>query len=329
MNFIKKTLTLIAILAVIPVGTFIAYKASHAGKSQFQSAFSNPAPQNAPNASNPNQAKKAEATNQSSEVIKDSKSKQEVLILTAKNTVVLDDVVTYSSVAKVQVELAEMSEKLDEDETIYLVLNTPGGSVSAGMALIDSIKALPQKVKTLTIFAASMGFQIAQNLDERLITPSGVLMSHRARVSGMDGEVGGELDVRLKALHAQIRYLDQIAADRMSISLESYRSLIADEYWVNGFDSVAEKAADKMLLARCDKSLNGTKEKSIATFFGNLNVTLSQCPLIEGPLKLSLNGIPLPVQTLITDYTTKLFFSKKDFVKDYIVTKRYLKVVAE
>ena len=77
------------------------------------------------------------------------------ITLEAKNTLVLSGPVTSDSVAKLQSEANAMSSKLKDGDKIYLVLDTPGGSVFAGMDLIDHLRALPQKIETITLFAAS------------------------------------------------------------------------------------------------------------------------------------------------------------------------------
>jgi hypothetical protein len=97
--------------------------------------------------------------------------------LSKENSVSLRDVVHSGSVSKVIQELAK--KETNDESVIYLVLDTPGGSVFAGIDLINYLKAYKKPVHTITSFAASMGFQIAQgNQGKRLISPTGVLMSH-------------------------------------------------------------------------------------------------------------------------------------------------------
>ena len=65
-------------------------------------------------------------------------------------------------------------------ETIYIVVNSPGGSVTAGMKFITFANGI-DNVKTITITAISMGSAIVEALPgERLIVPNATFMFHRA-----------------------------------------------------------------------------------------------------------------------------------------------------
>lgn len=205
-----------------------------------------------------------------------------VIVLNETNTVQLNEAVSDSSVAVLQSKLLALAEQTDKD--IYLVLFTPGGSITAGMQLIDTINAIPNKVHTITIFAASMGYQIVQNAANRYIMPSGTLMSHRPHLAGLSGSFPGELNKRITFFTEMVQILDEQAASRVGLTLPEYAKLIHDEYWVTGRNAVSTNHADEVILAKCDKSLKGTYEKVVRTFFGAYNVKFSRCPLVIGVL---------------------------------------------
>lgn len=198
--------------------------------------------------------------------------------------------------------IEELRQNLSDKEPIYLVLDTPGGSVIAGMDLIDYMKSLPNKVQTITLFAASMGFQIVQNMDTRYISETGTLMSHRAS-GGLEGQFDGEIETQYKMIKRKIDYLDTIASKRMGKSLTDYKAMIKDEYWVSGFDAVDEKAADEKVNIRCGKSLSGTETVEVQVLFFSLDVEFSKCPLLRGPLKV--NKAKVPEQSV--DEVTRIF----------------------
>lgn len=251
-----------------------------------------------------------------------SEVKLEVIELNEDNMIVLDQAFDDSSVTKVMQDLQKLSEKLPEDSTVYLVLNSPGGSVPAGQLLISFIKGLPLKVKTLSIFSASMAFQTVQSLDERLILDSGSLMSHRAKF-GVQGEGPGEIFSRLKWIMSMVDSLDANAAQRMGMSFDEYRNLIADEYWVFGQNAVKDKAADRAVFAKCAKNLSGVREVTVETMFGPFEVTVSKCPLLPGALSIKAMAPQTPDTNKGLEYVKQMFTDRNQFVRDFIMTNKY------
>ncbi len=214
---------------------------------------------------------------------------KKIVRLEAKNTVVFRGPVTAGSVSQIMIKLKKVSRKLRKRDTIYLVIDSPGGSVFAGLGLIDFMKALPQKITTITLFAASMGFQIVQNSDHRMILTNGTLMSHRAR-GGVSGQFDGELESRYKMVKRAIDYMDVIASKRMGLSLKTYKALILNEYWVHGFDAIEDRAADEQILVQCGESLDGVEVVKLRTFFGTINAKFSKCPLIKAPVSVAFDS---------------------------------------
>lgn len=252
-----------------------------------------------------------------------SYSTKKILTLEAANMVVLRGPVSDKNVSQVMQEMRAMSSKLPSKTPIYLVLDTPGGSVFAGLEFMDFVKALPNRVYTVTLFAASMGFHIAQGLDKRYILPNGTLMSHRAAVKGMSGQLNGEFEARYKMIMRSIDFLDFTAAKRLKMPLADYQEMIVNEYWVHGFDAVGEKAADEQVLVRCGKSLQGTQEVMYNTFFGPVAVSFSKCPLIRAPLKVDASQVKLENQSYVNHVFHKAFNARVDFVKEFILTDKF------
>lgn len=199
---------------------------------------------------------------------------------------------------------------------IFLVLDTPGGSVSAGSLFIDVAKRFPIPIHTVTIFAASMGYQIVQGLGKRYIIESGTLMSHRAS-GGMRGEFYGNLESRINWIKQGVDHLDKVAADRIGISLAEYKELVRDELWLVGQNAIDKKNADIIADVTCGPDLMTTRTEIIDTIiFGVYSVTFSNCPLITAPLEVK----PVGESTKeLLEYTSLLYKDKAAFVKKYIV----------
>lgn len=214
----------------------------------------------------------------------------ETLALKDSNTVTLRGPITDESASKVVQELIikdlGLSSKRDP---IFLVRDTPGGSVIAGNLMIAAAKGLGRPVHTITIFAASMGYHTVESLGTRFVLPSATLMSHRASINGLSGQVPGEATTRLEWLTIMSKEMDSTVAKRIGISEEEYTKSIQNELWLTANQAVFLHHADKIVLVSCDKSLSGTTKVAVNTFFGQFNAVFSKCPLASGPLNVSPN----------------------------------------
>jgi len=228
------------------------------------------------------------------------------IILTEKNTVVLRQRVSSRSIAKLQSDVFNKCFK-SESKHLYLVLNTPGGSVSAGRLFLDTVKSIPCKIDTLTIFSASMGYHFVQGLNKRYILPSGTLMSHRASISGLSGQLPGELITRIDYLSKLTNELDIVAAKRVKIPLKQYKKDIFSELWLTGADAVKTGHADAVKTAVCDGSLKGSTFETVRVMFFNLKVEYSKCPLIVGPLSVKAAGKREIPMEILPEIDTELY----------------------
>lgn len=245
------------------------------------------------------------------------------LMLESSNTVSIKGPITQSSMALAMTELQEKASKLDKEDDLYLFMDTGGGSIFAGLDFIDFANSLPNNIVTVTKFAASMGFQIVQNMGKRYITPSGILMSHRA-TGGVEGQFDGELESQYKMIKEQIDRMDVIASARMEISYADYKSMIINEFWSNGFRSVNNKSADEVVNVRCGDSFVGSSKSTINTMFGPYEVELSKCPLIRG--FISVKSLNKKAENLETTKMLKESYSNpSSFLKNYVKTNEIYK----
>jgi ATP-dependent Clp protease protease subunit len=209
---------------------------------------------------------------------------QRTILLTDRNTVLLD--AEFSS--ETTSEVVEKFQKLTALGDKYLVLISPGGEISAGLSMIDSLNGISDKINTITIFSASMGFVTVQGMKKRYITPHGVLMSHRAN-GGIRGQFpNGELESRLNFWLKRINSLDNLTVARTEgkLTFKQYSDMYSNEMWCEGQNCVDLGFADEVVLVKCGKSLLGTTVKDVSiNFLGkniDLSVSRSNCPVIEG-----------------------------------------------
>ena len=101
----------------------------------------------------------------------------------------------------------------DPERDIYLYINSPGGSVSAGMAIYDTMQYIPNDVSTYALgLAASMGqfLLCAGTKGKRFSTPHARIMMHQP-----SGGLGGTAsDIAIQA--EQMLYTKKILQERIA-----------------------------------------------------------------------------------------------------------------
>jgi len=231
----------------------------------------------------------------------DEKVKTYKVVLNIDNTVFFHSHFGWKSVAVAFQHAKELDSRLASKKPIFLVLDTGGGGISAGLELIQNMRSLNRPVHTVTIFAASMGFQTVQGLNKRLILKTGTLMAHKAR-GGFWGEFPGQLDARYEYWIKRVMAMDKIAVKRTKDvhTLDSYRNLIENEFWCDGVDCISQGFADALVNVRCDDTLAGSHVYTQWRFMWGghaieKRVTKSNCPLITGYLDYNyyIDGNPV------------------------------------
>lgn len=93
-------------------------------------------------------------------------------------------------------------ESVDSDKDIYLYINSPGGSITAGMAIHDTMKYIKCDVVTICMgMAASMGaFLLCSGTKgKRMVLPNSEVMIHQPLISG--GLSGQATDIKIHSDH--------------------------------------------------------------------------------------------------------------------------------
>lgn len=89
-------------------------------------------------------------------------------------------------------------DSLGKEEPIQIYINSPGGSVTAGLAILDTMKLVKSKIYTYCIgLAASMGAILLSSGDRRYIVPHAEVMIHQP----LGGTKGQASDIEIAAEH--------------------------------------------------------------------------------------------------------------------------------
>lgn len=113
--------------------------------------------------------------------------------------IMLDGEVTDESASLCVAQLLYLSAK-DDAKDINMYINSPGGSVSAGLAIIDTMNLIPNDVNTIaTGLAASMGAMIllSGTKGKRNVLPHAEVMIHQP----LGGAQGQATDIAIRANH--------------------------------------------------------------------------------------------------------------------------------
>lgn len=128
----------------------------------------------------------------------------------------IDDNVANSIVAQLLFLAAE-----DPDKDISLYINSPGGSITAGMAIYDTMQYIKPKVQTICIgMAASMGAFLltAGEPGKRFALPNAEVMIHQP-LGGAQGQAT-EIEIAAKRILFLRDKLNKILSDRSGQPIE-------------------------------------------------------------------------------------------------------------
>jgi ATP-dependent Clp protease protease subunit len=109
----------------------------------------------------------------------------------------------------------------DSEKDIYLYINSPGGSVTAGMGIYDTIKQIRPAVSTVCMgLAASMGAFLlsAGEKGKRMSLPNSRIMIHQP-LGGAQGQAT-DIEIQAKEILYHKQRLNELLADHTGQSLE-------------------------------------------------------------------------------------------------------------
>ena len=136
----------------------------------------------------------------------------------------------------------------DPDKDIHLYINSPGGSISAGMAIYDTMNFIKCDVSTICIgMAASMGsFLFAAGAKgKRLVLPNSEIMIHQP----LGGTKGQASDIKIQADHILFirNRMNRLLADMTGQPIEVIERDTDRDNWMTAEEAVKYGRADKVV----------------------------------------------------------------------------------
>ena len=118
-------------------------------------------------------------------------------------------------------------ESEDPDKEISLYINSPGGSITDGMGIVDTMNYIKCPVSTICVgLAASFGAVLLANGEKgrRFATPNSEILIHQPLIGGQGGGISGQAtEIKIHADH-MIRTrekLNKLLSDRTGKSIET------------------------------------------------------------------------------------------------------------
>ncbi|NMA15243.1 MAG: ATP-dependent Clp protease proteolytic subunit, partial [Clostridia bacterium] len=142
----------------------------------------------------------------------------------------------------------------DPDKDIHLYINSPGGSISAGMAIYDTMQYIQPSVSTICIgLAASMGaFLLAAGAPgKRFALPNAEIMIHQP----MGGTQGQAVDIEIHAKRIlKIRdTLNRILAERTGQPLKKIERDTDRDFFMTPTEAKEYGLIDEVIMKRLPK----------------------------------------------------------------------------
>lgn len=138
---------------------------------------------------------------------------------------------------------------LDPGKDIELFISSPGGSVTAGLSLLDVMKMISSPVHTICMgLAASMGSMLLSQgvKGKRKIFPNGRVMIHQPSIGGVQGQAI-ELEITAKQIVKTRRILAEILAENCGQSVEKILKDFDRDYWMDAKEALEYGIVDEIV----------------------------------------------------------------------------------
>ncbi|CUA82709.1 MULTISPECIES: ATP-dependent Clp endopeptidase proteolytic subunit ClpP [Gulbenkiania] len=143
-------------------------------------------------------------------------------------------------------------ESENPDKDIHLYINSPGGSITAGMSIYDTMNFIKPDVSTLCIGqAASMGAFLlsAGAKDKRFVLPNSRVMIHQPLIGGLSGQAT-DIEIHARELLKIKARMNELMAKHTGQPIEKIAHDTERDNFMSAEEAVEYGLVDKMLAAR-------------------------------------------------------------------------------
>jgi len=162
----------------------------------------------------------------------------------------IDDIVANTVIAQLLFLEAD-----DPDKDIYLYVNSPGGIVTAGLAIYDTMNYIKCPVSTICIGqAASMGALLlaAGSKGKRFSLPHARVMIHQP-MGGFQGQAT-DIEIHAREILKMKETLNRILANATGQPIEKIQSDTDRDFFMSGEDAKAYGIVDEVITKKLSRS---------------------------------------------------------------------------
>ncbi len=141
-------------------------------------------------------------------------------------------------------------EAVGPGKEINFYMNTPGGSITAGMAVFDTMKLITSPVNVIvTGMAASMGSILlsAAPKGRRFLFPHARVLIHQPLISGRFIGPATDINIQAQEMEKMRAELNQILAEASGQPIEKITKDSDRDYYLNAKEAIAYGLADKIV----------------------------------------------------------------------------------
>jgi ATP-dependent Clp protease, protease subunit len=138
----------------------------------------------------------------------------------------------------------------DPHADVHMYINSPGGSVSAGLAIYDTMQFIRPDISTYAIgMAASMGAVLLAggSAGKRVSLPSSRVLIHQPLISGVLTGVATDLEIEAKEITRLRQRLYEILAGHTGQTPEQIHADCDRNKWLSAEEAVEYGCVDKIL----------------------------------------------------------------------------------
>ncbi|MED5580084.1 MAG: ATP-dependent Clp endopeptidase proteolytic subunit ClpP [Nitrospinota bacterium] len=151
----------------------------------------------------------------------------------------------------------------EPDREIYIYINTPGGSVTAGLAIYDTMQYINSPISTICVGqAASMGALLltAGSAGKRFALPNARILIHQP-LGGVQGQAT-DIDIQAREILRMRDKLNKILSQKTGQTLKAIERDTDRDNFMTAEEAKSYGIVDEVIESRSDGSSSSPKSKS-------------------------------------------------------------------